>query len=528
MALPSNDHLALLYRLSQAFNSSLELDAVLNRVMDEVIAAVRAERGFVMLRDAAGELVFRVARGMDQQALTAPQFQVSRGVVERVARTGQPVLTSDAQADQQLNLRESVLALGLRSVLCVPLALKTEVLGVVYVDNRLHAGLFQPADLELLTAIAASAAVALENARLYQLAVDRGRLEREAQMAREVQARLLPRATPQLAGWEFAAYWLPAREVAGDYFDFIPAGPDRLGLVIGDVTDKGMPAALFMALTRSTVRASLATAVSPADGLAQANRLIAADSADSMFVTLAYVEVGANSNEVVAVCAGHTPVLIYQAGPASFRQIRRTGLPLGVDAVAAFGQVVERLAPGDLLLLYTDGVTEARNRAGEEFGLTRLEAVLRANAAAPVEAALAAVRQALEAFDEGEPQLDDLTLVLARRTPAPTANRPEAAAVVTRWPEAAAPTSRAIRERLAAEQLAYYGWTNAPGDVYAPHTHAYHKVVYVVEGAITFHLPETGAALALGPGDRLDLPPGVLHEAVVGPAGVSCIEARRA
>lgn len=410
----TGDRLALLYRLSQTFNSSLDLDEVLNRVMDEVIAAVRAERGFVMLRGADGQLAFRAARGLDQQTIEEPKFHISRGVVERVAQSGQPVLTSDAQTDQRLNLRQSVMALGLRSILCVPLQLKTETIGVVYVDNRLRAGVFTQSDLELLAAIASSAAVAIENARLYQVAVEKGRLERELQVARGLQAALLPRETPRLPGWEFAAHWQPAREVAGDYFDFIPAGPDRMGLLVADVTDKGMPAALFMALVRSTVRASLAASASPAEGLAHANRLISADSPNSMFVTLGYVQVAAHAGDVLCVNAGHNPVLVYHA-QQQFVALKRTGFPLGVMAEAALGQHTAHLEPGDWLVLYTDGIIEALNASGEEFGLQRLQALLEENAASTAAEAVAAVRKALNDFTGSATPFDDVTLLLAKR-----------------------------------------------------------------------------------------------------------------
>jgi phosphoserine phosphatase RsbU/P len=257
------ERLALLVRLAQQFNSSLELDEVLNRVMDEVIAAVRAERGFVMLREANGALSFKVARGIDQRAVDEPAFQVSRGVIERVASEGHAVLSSDAQHDDRFSMRQSIVSLGLRSILAAPLIVRGTVIGVVYVDSRLQAGIFTPADLELLTAIASSAAIAVENARLYRAAVEKGRLERELQMARDLQAGLLSRAAPVFPGWEFAAHWQPAREVAGDFFDFIRLSDDRLGALVADVADKGMAAALFMALSRSILRASLATAASP-------------------------------------------------------------------------------------------------------------------------------------------------------------------------------------------------------------------------------------------------------------------------
>ncbi len=163
---PSGDRLALLYHLAQTFNSTLDLDQVLNRVMDEVIVATRAERGFVMLRESDGRLVFRAARGIDQQTIDDPAFQVSRSVVEKVALEGKAILTYDAQTDSRFNMRQSVVILGLRSVLCVPLALKNNILGVIYVDNRLQAGIFTLSDQELLSAIASNAAIAIENARL--------------------------------------------------------------------------------------------------------------------------------------------------------------------------------------------------------------------------------------------------------------------------------------------------------------------------------------------------------------------------
>jgi sigma-B regulation protein RsbU (phosphoserine phosphatase) len=414
-AIPS-DRLALLYRISQTFNSSLDLDEVLNLVIDEVIAATRAERGFLMLCDPAGALTFRAARGLDQTTIDDPNFQISRSVVERVAQSGQPVLTSDAQQDVRLNLRRSVLALGLRSILCVPLVLKGQVTGVVYVDNRLQAGIFSTADLDLLGAIAANAAIAIENARLYRLAVEKGRLERELQVAREVQTSLLPRTAPQVPGWEFAARWQPAREVAGDYYDFIPGEtPGQLWMVIADVTDKGMPAALFMALTRSTVRACLAGGAAPAAGVTVANQLIARDSSDGMFVTLCCVQLMLDSGRATFVNAGHNPPLVYQAGSGDWLTVGRTGMALGVEASAAYAQHALTLAGGDFVLLYTDGVTDALDPAGEAFGTARLRAVLEQHATASAVGLLAALERALGEFTGPAAPFDDLTLLVARR-----------------------------------------------------------------------------------------------------------------
>ena len=415
----SSDRLALLFRLSQAFNSTLTLDEVLRRVMDEVIAATCAERGFVMLREEDGALTFRSARGMDQSTVQDPQFQVSRGVVERVAQQGRPVLTSDAQQDDRFSLRHSVSVLGLRSILCVPLMIRDRLLGVVYVDNRLRSGVFSDADLDLLAAIASTAAIAIENARLYEVAVDKGRMERELQVAREVQASLLPRVTPQLPGWEFVARWRPAREVAGDYYDFIPLGRGRLGLVIADVSDKGMPAALFMALTRSIVRASVLPAATPAKGIAAANRLVCADSTGGMFVTLFYGQLHPATGMLSYVNAGHNPPLLHRAGEDRLLEWMPTGMALGVMEEPLFEQRSVRLHPGDWVLLYTDGLTDAADARSNRFGMERLKRVLldASHKNAPAAEIVAAVESAVDGFTGNAAPFDDMALVLIRWAP---------------------------------------------------------------------------------------------------------------
>jgi sigma-B regulation protein RsbU (phosphoserine phosphatase) len=419
------ERLALLYHLAQAFTSSLDLEEVLNRVMDEVITAVRAERGFVMLVEGPPsegterKLAFQAARGMDQQVITEPRFQVSLSVVERVASQGEPVLTSDAQTDDRFNIRHSVMFLGLRSILCVPLKVKEKVTGVIYVDNRLQAGIFTQADLELLNAIASSAAIAIENARLYQVAVEKGRMERELQMARKVQTSLLPASIPQAPGWEFAARWKPAREVGGDYYDFIACKDGRIGLVIADVTDKGMPAALFMASSHSIIRASFFFAASPADTIIQANRLLCDESNDGLFVTLFFAQIRPPSGEMVYVNAGHNPALLYQSrngeSPGRLTPLIRTGMPLGVEPDTVYGQQKIDLLPGDFIIFYTDGVTEAINAREEEFGMERLEKTVLASRHLSAAGMIEAVVGAVSEFAGADSPFDDITVMVARR-----------------------------------------------------------------------------------------------------------------
>lgn len=410
----SLERLETLYRVSQALTSTLDLEAVLNTVIDQVILVTKAERGFLMIGDRPQDLRFKAARGIDQQLINDAEFQVSRGILTRVAETARPVVTSDAQHEDWLSGRQSVMALKLRSIMCAPLLLKGCMTGLVYVDNRMQAGIFQPADLELLQAVANTAAVAIENARLHQQALARARLERELEVAQLVQASLIPQCVPAVTGFELGALWRSAYEVAGDFYDFVLRPDGEMGVVIGDVTDKGVPAAFFMALARTTVRASLAAPADAGACLQQANRLLCADAASGMFVTLFYVGLQPGSPRLVCVNAGHNPPLLLRRGEAGVIRTSQPSLPLGIDEAAQYASAAMEVEPGDVLLLYTDGIVDAENRQGEPFGTDRLRSTLRQHAGLPAQALCGAIEQDVLQHAGGQPALDDLTLVVLR------------------------------------------------------------------------------------------------------------------
>lgn len=405
----------LLYKLSQTFNSSLELTEVLDRVMDEVVKTLNAERGFVALWNKNRELEFRSARGLENTTIKQPGFEISRGVVEEVAKTGVGVRVSDAQLDQRFQSRHSVMDLKLRSILCAPLKMKEEILGVIYVDNRITAGIFDENKLELLNAIASSAATAIENARLYEVAVEKGRMERELQMAYRVQSSLLPEKIPQVPGWEFAACWKPARQVSGDFYDFIPESDEGMKLVIADVTDKGMPAALFMALTRSIVRASIDKPISLAKGITRANYLICNDSSLSMPVTLFACQLDINTGQLIYVNAGHNPPLYYKAQEKKFVNLTRTGMFLGFDEDTNYEQEAIQLMPEDLIVCYTDGVLDAINDQGEAFEMDRFVKILNENVTASANDLVEAIEKAIVEFTGDVLPYDDLTVLIIKR-----------------------------------------------------------------------------------------------------------------
>ncbi len=410
---PHHRHLATLYEITRTLNSSLDLDEVLENVMDQVIQVTGAERGFLMLcNDADGALEFKVARGMDHSDIEAPEFQVSTTIVREVARTRVPLLTDNAQYDARFGGR-SIIVLGLRSILCVPITARGRLSGLVYVDNRLQSGLFDEEHLALLAAFADQAGIAIENARLYQVAVEKGRMERELQLAYEIQRGLLPRSLPTIPGYEIAADWRSAREVAGDFYDCLRFDDDTLGVVVADVSDKGAPAALFMAMAHSLIRGTALSAREPEETLRQVNRVLLSEAESAMFVTV-YYSILRRGGAVEGVNAGHNRPLLVRARQGTAELLPRGGRPLGWFADLPLSTVRYQLEPGDVLVFYTDGLIEAMDRSGDYYGEARLIETVLGAAHLPPQDIVQAISTSLLDFLVGAPMFDDTTLVVVR------------------------------------------------------------------------------------------------------------------
>ena len=359
-------------------------------------------------------LVFQVAIGEKASELKPFRVPLTQGIAGWVARNAQGTFSNDAYRDERffgaIDRRSGFVT---QMVMAAPLIVQGRVTGVIEVFNK--PGGFDDADLELLSTIAASAAIAIENARLYQLAVEQGRLEQELSVARGVQANLIPRTTPALEGWDFAGHWHSALEVSGDFYDFVGDELGRPGAVIADVADKGRAAALFMALARSTVRASVGQGRSPAESIAHANRLICADASDGMFVTLCYAQLYPDSGELAYVNAGHPAPLHYRATTGELRELSVHAGPLGIDDTMRFECRSTQMEPGDFVFMYTDGMTDALNAAGEDFGKARLLRVVAAGRRDSADALCESVVQALTQFIGDAPPADDATFVVVRR-----------------------------------------------------------------------------------------------------------------
>jgi len=411
----SSQHLATLYEITRKLNSSLELKDVLDYVMDRVIEVTGAERGFLLLwNDSSANYDFRAARGIDQKDLEKPQFLVSQTIIRSVAQAGEPLLTDNAQ--DSFSDHQSVVMMALRSILCVPIKVRDKLLGLVYVDNRMHVGQFDEGHLELLNAFAAQAGVAIENARLYEIAIEQGRVQRELEMAHSIQRGLLPVGFRVLPGYEVAVYWDSATEVAGDFYDcFIIEQGGAMGVVVADVSGKGVPAAIFMAVARSLLRGNAIASHSPVDTLRQSNQLIMADAGTSgMFVTVYYTLFYPDGR---AVCsnAGHNQPLLWRRKQGSVEWLPKGGRALGwFDNLPVEPHLIQ-LLPGDVLVFYTDGLTEAVNQRQEEFGETRLAEIVQQ--VAPQRSAdeiKDAILRASDEFVGDAPPFDDRTVVVVR------------------------------------------------------------------------------------------------------------------
>ncbi|MCW5881255.1 MAG: SpoIIE family protein phosphatase [Anaerolineae bacterium] len=330
---------------------------------------------------------------------------------ERLLAERSPILVQRGQGDDGALLD----VFGVEQVLLVPLVAHGLLVGAMLLDPSLEDARFTPRLLEIAAGMANQTAIAIENERLRRAEIEAQRLARELELARHIQRSFLPDAAPGVRGWDVCAHWEPARVVTGDFYDFVPLDDGQLGVVIADVSDKGAPAAIFMAVSRSLLRASILADATPATAIGQSNRLIAADAESSMFVTAFYMTL-APDGAVCYVNAGHNPPLLLRAdGRVEWVGQEAHGPALGIVPEVEWQQGVASLAAGDLLLLYTDGVTEAIDGQGDAFGEERLLAVVRAARQALACDVARTVVGAVADFAAGQPAFDDITLVILRK-----------------------------------------------------------------------------------------------------------------
>ncbi len=300
-------------------------------------------------------------------------------------------------------------------VLGVPLSLKGEIYGILVASEARVPTAFHERRLEILTGVAQELSLAVQNDRLNRERVERERLEKEIQLARQIQRTFLPTHLPQVPGWEIAISWQPAREVGGDLYDIIPLDHSRLGLVIADVSDKGVPAALYMTVVRTLIRAFAHNTSSPARILERVNRLLSGDTQDGLFVTAVYAVLDTQTGHLTYANAGHNLPLLISHKPRTIEPLPRGGMALGILSKNRLEDRTLEICPGDSLLLYTDGVTESFSPSGQIFGEERLVKALEDAPGNRVDKLSAHLSQILAEFLAGDPPSDDLTMIFLHR-----------------------------------------------------------------------------------------------------------------
>ena len=414
--------IATLLESFRAMGGERVVDEVLTLVLDAAIETSGAERGFIMLAEASGQLEMQMARATGHVTLTPDSGAISRKIPEQVFASGDVTVVADLLEGDLATVHTGTVALGIRQVLCVPLRLVRYVermatpvaprnIGVLYLDSRTRGRLLSAAAREQIEALAGEAALAIENARLYQEAMEKARIDRELATASRIQQALLPQPRRTGAFFEAVGASIPSRTIGGDFFDYQDRPDGALGLAIGDITGKGPPAALLTALVQGMLAAESFTAKAPNEVIALINRVLLARPLESRFVSL-FLSTLSVDGRLEYCNAGQNPPLLFSAG--ELRRLETGGTLIGAVPQAVFDRGSATLKAGDTLILYSDGVSEAENGAGEEFGESGIRRVVTTILTATPQEILDALFAALRDFTQGSGPHDDMTAVVLR------------------------------------------------------------------------------------------------------------------
>ncbi|MBV9787556.1 MAG: GAF domain-containing protein [Chloroflexi bacterium] len=408
------DNLTLVHSISRLVNSSLNPQEVLGIAAEQLVKLIGVDYCAITIYTGSGWNGDVVAEYPALGALGRHvAFDNAEDFEDDVQIMGQPVYIAQLLHDPRSRpVRALAEQLGMESMLIVPLISRGRAIGAIGMTSRSKGRLFSAEELELCRTVAAQVAIALENARLFQLSVTR--IEQEMEIARSIQANLFPRSLPTIPGADLAARCVPARETGGDFYDVLPLDHSRFGLSVGDVSGKSLPAAMVMAAARSIVRSEALDHPLPEDVMDQTNMLITQDVPQDMYVALCYAVYDAGQRSLELALGGQlTPLLRKPDGSVSFIEAS-SNLPLGIVPSVHYVATNVRLEQGDTVLLYTDGLVEAFSPDGELFGFERLQATFAACGDLPAETIVEQLFAAVTEWHAGVERHDDITTVVLR------------------------------------------------------------------------------------------------------------------
>lgn len=429
-----------LHGLGEAFRDVIRPHDLHRLIVESSVRILDANGGALYLVDRTGARLkpaflskscpplVEVPERILQQAASTPlaldsyirshRVNAGEGLLGRVWKSGEALhLVNLEHVPELTNLRET--ALGAASVMVTPLLYGRQNMGVLAVANGPMSAPFTASDFVVFKSISEQSAFALYNAIVYSEANEKKRLDHDLQIARDIQRILLPSQPPPIDGFDIAGINIPARQVSGDYFDYIKVDDDRLGVVIADVSGKGVPASLIMAICRSVLRAEARLGLSPAEVLRKVNRQLYPDIKEDMFISMAYVILDHKNNQVTLSRGGHDAPLLYRATTGEVEVLKPPGMALGIDSGDVFDRITGDLSVplerDDCLVLYTDGVTEMLDANGDEFGPERMVQSLRASVSEGAQGIIARLTDDVRNFAGGHPQNDDITLIVVRK-----------------------------------------------------------------------------------------------------------------
>ncbi|HSF19000.1 MAG TPA: SpoIIE family protein phosphatase [Vicinamibacteria bacterium] len=412
-----NQMLTALSQASMALISNRPVGELLEFILELAFKVIQAERGVLMLISSDGDLAVEAVR-TNKGSSPTEEITFSRSIADKVVREKVSILTKNALDDPRFRSHDSIVALGIRSAMCVPLWNEDTVTGLVYVDSLRRENSFTEDDLTLLTSLANVAAIKIENAKLLEEMIEKKRMERELELASEIQKNSLPRAAPILPGWDLVGTNTPCYTIGGDYFDFIER-PNGLAVALGDVSGKGASAALMMMVLRAIVHFAAQREKTVVDIIAQTNSVMHDNSPEQFYVTFFLGDLDVGTGRLAYVNAGHIPPVLFHAASQSIERLEKGGTVIGLfpnDLAPPFEADETTLAVEDVLIIFTDGISEAWGEDEEEFGEERLVELVKRNASLSAEDLEQLIQKEVESYTKGARATDDRTIIVLKRT----------------------------------------------------------------------------------------------------------------
>lgn len=406
---------SIISEVSKALVIYMPLNELLDHIMDLISENLPMDRGVLLLKEGHPvQLIPKVVR-INNKNFINQRIELSQSIIDMAMDKHSAVLTSDAMADPRFKAKESVIKLNIHSAMCVPLWNNKEIIGIIYADRISLLDQFSDDDLKMLTLLSNLAAVKIENAKLAEHAIEKEKMEKELELANQIQKDFLPKESPESEIFEIEGTNVPCYQVGGDYYDFITIDPNRLGITISDVSGKGVSASLLMATLRAALHSEVHPQYNIEEMAVKLNNFVHRSSAMNRFITFFYCELNKETGELNYINAGHNPPFIIDK-KGNIQHLESCGMCLGMFPSSTYEAKKVTLGLKDTVILFTDGITESRNTKNEEFNEEKLIKLCQKHSKLSAKKLLGKIHEEFTTFTSGTEPMDDMTLVIIKRT----------------------------------------------------------------------------------------------------------------